>query len=627
MKFIGLDIGTTSITGLIYDLEQKTVVYSVTEDSGTGTQEHREEWERLQDPESIIKRTSQILERLYSREKEISGIGLTGQMHGIVYTDSRGQHVSPLYTWQDGRAGLPIEDGSSYAQKLSETTGYTVAPGYGLATHYYNIQNGLVPAAAVSFCTIADYAALRLTGSRLPLIDPTQAAGIGCYSFDAGGFDYGAIERAGIHTGLLPQVVSSGTVIGTTSSGIPVYCSLGDNQASFLGSVPVPDESVLLNMGTGSQLSVLLPDGEYQLEGMEIRPFPGGGRLVVGAALSGGKSYALLEHFFRELITAYTGEAPGKLYSFMEQLLSDGETAGTELTVNTQFLGTRTNPEVRGSIGQISLDNFTPARLAHGFLQGMIDELYAFYTTLTCLTGSAFKHMIGSGNALRANAVLCAKAQSTFKLPLALSYSPEEAAVGAALYAAVGAGGVESFTEAGQYIGLELPADPRPVVPEADKQRLIKLYGLTSHKDKIKVTPGASIGPLRLGMSRSEIEAEGADFPVFYKAEYDPEGLANFIEIANPEEEAFCMFGETDLFRTPASELIEILDRISPYARDHAETGCTYAFPLLGFTLWRSIALTEADLLTDEYLSLPPDIYEDEKRRLYFESVSVYPAQ
>ncbi|CAH1191634.1 Xylulose kinase [Paenibacillus auburnensis] len=468
MKFIGLDIGTTSITGLIYDLEQKTVVFSVTDDSGTGTLEHKEEWERLQDPESIIKRTSRILEQLYPMEEEISGIGLTGQMHGIVYTDNMGQHVSPLYTWQDGRAGLPMDGGTSYAQKLSETTGYNIAPGYGLATHYYNIQNGLVPAAAVNFCTITDYAALRLTGSRSPLIDATQAAGIGCYSFDAGGFDYAAIERAGIHTGLLPQVVPSGTLIGTTPRGIPVYCSLGDNQASFLGSVPVPGESVLLNMGTGSQLSVLLPDAEYQLAGMEVRPFPGGGRLVVGAALSGGKSYALLEHFFRELITAYTGEAPGKLYSFMEQLLSDVETAGKELTVNTQFLGTRTNPEVRGSIGQISLDNFTPGHLAHAFLQGMIDELYAFYTTLTRLTGSAFKYAIGSGNALRANAVLCGKAQSTFKLPLALSHSPEEAAVGAALNAAVGAGGVESFTEAGQYISLELPAAPEPVVPEAD---------------------------------------------------------------------------------------------------------------------------------------------------------------
>lgn len=452
MKFIGLDIGTTSITGLIYDLEKRAVLHTVTEASSSNISGCREVWERLQDPETICQQIGRILEQLAPVEGKASGIGLTGQMHGIVYTDSSGKHVSPLYTWQDGRAGLPFDNGSSYARKLSEITGHAVAPGYGLATHFYNMQHGRVPAAAVSFCTIADYAALRLTGSREPCIDPTQAAGIGCYSFAEGGFAEAAIRKAGIDTRILPRIVSSGTVVGYTSGGIPVYSSLGDNQASFLGSVPLPAESVLLNIGTGSQLSVLLPDEDYSVEGMEMRPYPGGGRLMVGAALSGGKSYALLEQFFRKLISDYTGEAPGELYTFMELLLSQAEDAGHGLTVNTQFLGTRTNPEVRGSIGQISLDNFTPANLAHGFLQGMIDELYEFYTTLTRITGTACRYAIGSGNALRANPVLCAKARSTFELPFALSNTPEEAAVGAALYAAVGAGAIAGFTEAGRYI-------------------------------------------------------------------------------------------------------------------------------------------------------------------------------
>lgn len=73
-----------------------------------------------------------------------------------------------------------------------------------------------------------------------------------------------------------------------------------------------------------------------------------------------------------------------------------------------------------------------------------------------------------------------------------------------------------------------------------------------------------------------------------------------------------------------AEKLAVIVDQLSPYERNPAETGCTYTFPQLGLTLWRSDALSEADLLTEEYLSLPPDIYEDEKRLLYFESVSVF---
>lgn len=312
MKFIGLDIGTTSITGLVYSLEHKMVLCSITEECNTEVPGRHQEWERLQDAEVIFECAGRILEELIQTEENVLGIGLTGQMHGIVYTDNSGRHVSPLYTWQDGRAGLLGADGLSCAGMLSALTGYTVPSGYGLATHYYNLQHGLVPDTAVSFCTIADYVALRLTDSTTPVTDATQAAAIGCYSFLTEDFDYAAIERAGIDPGMLPRIVPSGTLAGHTPGGIPVYSSLGDNQASFLGSVPFPERSVLVNIGTGSQLSALFPEGEYTIPGIELRPFPGGGRLAVGAALSGGRSYALLEGFYREVIRSYTGEEPGR---------------------------------------------------------------------------------------------------------------------------------------------------------------------------------------------------------------------------------------------------------------------------------------------------------------------------
>lgn len=452
----GLDIGTTSISGLLYDLEKRTILYSITEAQASLPFSLNQEWERLQDPELIVKQVEQILERLLAKQPDVSGIGLTGQMHGIVYLDKSGRATGPLYTWQDGRAGQLTGgmDSPTYAQQFSDLTGYTVAPGYGLATHYYNVSGQLVPERAVSFCTIADYIAMRLVNSEVPLIDATQAAGIGGFSLGTGDFDRNAIGMAGIDPSLLPQVVPSGTAIGSTAQGIPVYTSLGDNQASFLGSVPQPGESLLLNIGTGSQLSAWLPDCAKAPSAMEIRPFPGGGVLMVGAALSGGKSYALLEGFFRKLITAYTGEAPTDLYSLMSRLLSEEVpgSASTRLTVNTQFLGTRTDPEKRGSVEGITLENFTPGRLAHAFLQGMVDELRGFLAELEQQGAGTFSRLIGSGNALRSNPVLCAKAEAAFGLPLELGEHAEEAAVGAALCAAVGSGEIASFSEAGAYL-------------------------------------------------------------------------------------------------------------------------------------------------------------------------------
>ncbi|ULO04712.1 hypothetical protein H1230_16205 [Paenibacillus sp. 19GGS1-52] len=452
MKFIGLDIGTTTITGLVYDLERKTILHAITEDNPYLDQKGYEEWERLQDSDKIFLQVEDILNNLIGWEPEVLGIGLTGQMHGIVYVDQEGKQVSPLYTWQDGRGSLAIDDSHSYAEYLSEHSGYTITPGYGLVTHFYNLRNGHVPASAVSFCTIADYVTLRLTGSVVPLIDPTQAAGIGCYSFELNDFDKAAIAAAGLDPAMLPKVVPSGTVIGLTNQGISVYASLGDNQSSFLGSVPHPEETVLMNIGTGSQLSALLPEYSGTVVGMEARPYPGGGVLMVGAALSGGKSYALLESFFRQLIASYTGDEPTDVYSLMDQLLRNEQNEAHGLRVSPRFLGTRSDPDARGTVEGISLDNWTPGSLAHAFLQGMINELHAFFRVINEKVDKPFEILIGSGNALRANPLLCTKAQMTFGLPMKLSEAPEEAAVGAALCAAVGSGQIASFREAGQFI-------------------------------------------------------------------------------------------------------------------------------------------------------------------------------
>lgn len=105
-----------------------------------------------------------MVREFQSQYKDIKGIGITGQMHGIVYTDIQGNAVSPLYTWQDGRGNLNYRENQSYAAYLSDITGCPVATGYGLVTHFYNVQNRLVPTNATKLCTIMDYAVMKLSG-------------------------------------------------------------------------------------------------------------------------------------------------------------------------------------------------------------------------------------------------------------------------------------------------------------------------------------------------------------------------------------------------------------------------------------------------------------------------------
>ncbi|KAI7247824.1 hypothetical protein KC345_g11918 [Hortaea werneckii] len=282
----------------------------------------------------------------------------------------------------------------------------------------------------------------------------------------------------------------------------------------------------------------------------------------------------------------------------------------------------------------------------------MINELHSFLNDLKEIGAESFNRIVGSGNALRFNPILCAKAEAAFGLPLTLGAQVEEAAVGAALCAAVGSGAISSFNEAGAYLGDPLKhssggdAEPSPTLNAVVRNRIMNSYGLTAPQSAdtvpesvtdfsvnnqgintggvVDIWPGQAIGPLRLGMNAAELKAAAQGFPAFYKVEYDGEGLVNFIEIGCPAEEWSCRYGEIELFSMKAADLVDLLDHESPYDRQAAERGCTYRFPLLGLTLWRSSGLTEEDLLTEEYISMPPDILEDERRLLYFESVSIF---
>lgn len=176
MYFIGIDIGTSSICGVVYHTSTQNVI-SITKEN-CATIPSSKSWEKKQDADTIIDIVINMVREFQSQYKEIKGIGITGQMHGIVYTDIQGNAVSPLYTWQDGRGNLNYRENQSYAAYLSDITGCPVATGYGLVTHFYNVQNGLVPTNATKLCTIMDYAVMKLSGKKIPQIDPTNAASL-----------------------------------------------------------------------------------------------------------------------------------------------------------------------------------------------------------------------------------------------------------------------------------------------------------------------------------------------------------------------------------------------------------------------------------------------------------------
>lgn len=442
MNLVGIDIGSTSICGTILDAESKKVLDCVSIPNRAAIPSSVP-WEKCQDPQIILDDVVDILRRFESNFT-IDGIGVTGQMHGIVYVDTAGRHVSPLYTWQDGRGDLAFE-GSTYANWLSQITGYPVFSGFGLVTHFYLTEHRNVPERAHKLCLIADYVVMRLTNLADPVIDMTSAASIGFFHLQRQAFDGEAIAKINMPTDMLPTVVETKTCAGLYMNRIPVYVAIGDNQASFLASVESPTDTVLVNIGTGAQIA-FYSHSLLDLNGWEARPFPGGGYLMVGATLSGGKSYAMLEQFFRQVCALFGDGQPEALYEKMESVIENGKPDTSPLIVNPQFLGSRQNPQQRASIENISFDNFTPEHLIVGFLTGVASELFRFFDVIPPAIKDHMRQMVGSGNGIRKNRALQRFIAQTFGLKVTVPTFAEEASVGAALHAGIGLGVYHHWT-------------------------------------------------------------------------------------------------------------------------------------------------------------------------------------
>jgi len=430
---IGIDIGTTTISAVVLDIEKgKTVgVYTLANASDIPSEFV---WEKMQDVEQITVRIYKLLESLFHRYAGVKAIGITGQMHGILYIDAEGNAVSPLYTWQDERAGLGTP---SPCRILEERTGCRIAPGYGLATHFANQQNGTVPESAVKLCTIMDYIVMKLTGRNVPLTHSSNAASLGFYHTQRNSFDCDAIRRAGINPAILPEVTAENTIAGTWN-GIPVTAAIGDNQASFLGSVQNPEREALANFGTGSQISVMSRDtaGFRADAAMEIRPFTENSWLTSGSALCGGRAYALLERFFRQYVTA-CGLSAAEQYEVMNTLAQKGMDSGRYLHVHTTFCGTRNDPSLRGSVDGISEELLTPEAFIAGTLWGMAAELYEMFRQMP---HDSVNTLVISGNAVRKNPALRQMLKEVFRMEVCMPVHKEEAAFGAAMFSAMGAG-------------------------------------------------------------------------------------------------------------------------------------------------------------------------------------------
>ncbi len=440
---LGIDIGTSKIAAVIVGEDGETAALSA---KVHGADLPTEPGLSEQDPRKLLDAAAAVVRELPEQHRRsLRSVGLTGQMHGVLLLDARGQPITPLVTWQDGRCAA---DG--FLEELNGRTGARLRTGYGCATLAWYVSRGKLPGGAASAATIHDWIAAGLCGIPAPVTDPTDGASWGLFDIDALAWNLPAVRAAGIPERLLPAAVPCGHVIGGTSragaelfgipAGIPVTAAIGDSPASLLATLNEPEKELAITLGTGGQLSAVQPAGSKAVvlppdAAWEQRPYPGPRLLAVAASLCGGSAWQWLaqtvERWQAEL--GLPAIALDEIYVRLNDL--GARAAGAQapsapgLSVHPHFLGERHNPGLHGSIEGISLDNLSLGELAAALSRGICANLRDM---LPAPLRAGRTRLVASGNALDRNPLLRRAAEEVFGMPLLMNAPREAAAIGAA---------------------------------------------------------------------------------------------------------------------------------------------------------------------------------------------------
>ena len=88
MLALGIDLGTTSISAVVINADSGLVLAEKVIANGSWIASPNP-WESIQDPIWLRDASLKLLDDLLQRYPSVAVIGLTGQMHGILYLDAQ----------------------------------------------------------------------------------------------------------------------------------------------------------------------------------------------------------------------------------------------------------------------------------------------------------------------------------------------------------------------------------------------------------------------------------------------------------------------------------------------------------------------------------------------------------
>lgn len=261
MLLLGLDISTTGAKALLLD-EAGQVVGSATTPLTLSTP--RPLWSE-QAPEDWWAGISQSIRKVLSEAEllgsEIAAIGLTGQMHGLVLLDGKGELLRPAILWNDQRTGKQCDDIRARLGKdrLIQITGNDALTGFTAPKILWVQQNEPEIWAKTRHILLPkDFIRFKLTAEFG--VDKAGGAGTILFDLKTRTWSEEVTTALDISPDLLPATFEGPEITGRVSqeaaaetglaAGTPVVGGGGDQAAQAVGVGAVQPGIIALTLGT-----------------------------------------------------------------------------------------------------------------------------------------------------------------------------------------------------------------------------------------------------------------------------------------------------------------------------------------------------------------------------------------
>ncbi len=362
---LGIDVGTSGTKAVAIDETGKVVAHASVEypcdhpRPGWAEQAPSLWWDATR------RTVAAVLDRGGLKPADVSGVGLSGQMHGSVFLDARGEVIRPALLWNDQRTGAEcaeIEERAGGREALVRMVANRALTGFTAPkmlwtrrhepAHWDRVRQVLLP---------KDYVRYRLTGEYATEV--SDASGTLLLDVANRRWSRELLGKLDLDPSLMPQCFESVEISGRLSKlgaeatglaeGTPVVGGGGDQPAGAVGNGIVRPGALSATMGTSGVVFAHTdqagfdPLGRLQ-RGCHAVP---GAWCAMGVVLAAGGS---LQWFRNRLAEANVAEAREQGVDPYEGLVDEAATVdpGAEGLLFLPYLtGERSphfDPEARG---------------------------------------------------------------------------------------------------------------------------------------------------------------------------------------------------------------------------------------------------------------------------------------